>query len=119
MKDTMTSRERVAVLLRRELPDRMGCSSIIGGKHCLAGLKEGYPEGVAPEDYFGYDLAFAGGWIDTAPLRGVNELMAETDEWTLTKNGAGASLNIGSINPAPRSTWNFDCVTPQRWEEIV
>ncbi len=51
-----------------------------------------YPEPVAPWRVFGYDMAQAGGWFDCMPRRGVNELVAETDEWEVRRNGAGAAF---------------------------
>ncbi len=51
-----------------------------------------YPEPVEPWKVFGYDMAQAGGWFDWMPRRGVNELVEETDEWEVRRNGAGGAL---------------------------
>lgn len=118
MTTTMTSHERVATLLRHELPDRIGLFDHYWGETLPRWLQEGYPDGVAVEEYFGYDLQFAGGWIDTTPFRGVSELVAETDEWTLTKNGAGATFKYWKHKSGTPEHVDFDCCTPQRWEEV-
>jgi uroporphyrinogen decarboxylase len=37
-------------------------------------------------------MAPAGGWFDWMPRRGVNELVEETEEWEVRRNGAGGAL---------------------------
>ena len=47
---------------------------------------------IAPGDHFEFDLYPVGGWYDLMPIRGVNEVVEETDEWQVERNGAGALL---------------------------
>lgn len=43
-------------------------------------------------DHFGFDMAGLGGWFDWQPLRGVREVVEETSEWQIIRNGSGALL---------------------------
>lgn len=59
--------------------------------------EEGYPadadgNALPVVDYFDFDLAGVGGWFDALPLRDHSEVLEETDEWSITRNGAGAAL---------------------------
>jgi len=51
-----------------------------------------YPEPAAPWKHFRYDMAGVGGWFDAMPKRGVDELLEETGEWEVRRNGAGGAL---------------------------
>ena len=51
-----------------------------------------YVEPVPPWEYFGHDMASVGGWFDLHPLRGYSEVLEETDEWEVKRNGSGAAL---------------------------
>ena len=51
-----------------------------------------YLEAVPPWEHFGYDMTGVGGWFDLHPMRDYSELLEETDEWTVRRNGAGAAL---------------------------
>ena len=51
-----------------------------------------YIEPVPAWEYFDYDMVGVGGWFDLMPLRDFEELLEETDEWRVTRNGAGAAL---------------------------
>jgi len=57
-----------------------------GGRR-LCHRREGHPR-----FHFGFDIQGVGGWFDSLPKRGVDEMVEETDEWKLVRNGAGAIL---------------------------
>jgi uroporphyrinogen decarboxylase len=42
--------------------------------------------------HFGHDMYAASGSFDVLPLRNVEEVLEETSEWVIKRNGAGASL---------------------------
>jgi len=114
----MTSRERVMTLLRRELPDRMGLFDHYWGETIPDyWIAQGFPADTNPEDYFNYDLCFGGGWIDTTPLRGFSETVEETEECKLVKGGNGATMRYWKHKSGTPEHVDFDCITPQRWEE--
>jgi uroporphyrinogen decarboxylase len=112
----VTSRERVAALLRRELPDRMGIYEHFWGETIRDYWSgQGYPEGASPEDLFDYDLRGAGGWLDTTPFPGFSELLEETDEWQVTRNGYGASLKYWKRKSGTPEHIGFLVNSPQAW----
>ena len=58
---------------------------------------EGYPtdsagQPISPVEHFGYDICGCGGWFDILPIRGMQEVVEETAEWKIVRNGAGALL---------------------------
>ena len=90
-------REVIDSLLRNRPADRVGLAGIIWGDTLAGWVEQGYPtdeegEPVSPEEHFGYDLVGAGGWFDCLPLRGHSEVLEETEDWRITRNGAGAAL---------------------------
>lgn len=111
----VTSRERMAALLRRELPDRMGLYEHYWGETIPAWITQGYPEGQSPEALFDYDLRPLG-WLDTTPFRGVDELIEETDEWRVSKNGRGAILKGWKSRSGTPEHIAFSCATPEAWQ---
>lgn len=119
MTTMMTSRERVQALLRHETPDQMGLFDHFWPEtirdHWLA---QGFPADTSPEDYFGYDMRFAGGWLDTTPLRGTQETVEETEECILLRQGNGAVMRYWKHKSGTPEHVDFDCVTPARWEAI-
>jgi uroporphyrinogen decarboxylase len=116
---TLTSRERTLRLLRRELPDRMGLFDHFWPETIRDYWgHQGYPVDTAPDDYFGYDLRFGGGWIDCTPLRGVREVVEESDEWQLVRGGNGATMRYWKHKSGTPEHVDFDCATPARWEAV-
>ncbi len=56
-------------------------------------LRDGeFEEPVPAWLHFGYDMVGIGGWFDVMPNRGYEELVEETAEWEVKRNGAGAAL---------------------------
>ncbi len=91
------SREVIDNLLRKKKADRVGLHDSPWGDTLAKWVKQGMPadekgNAVNPVEHFGFDMAGAGGWFDWQPKRGVNELIEETDEWRVTRNGAGAAF---------------------------
>ncbi len=85
-------------LLRRKPVERLGLFDCPWGDTLTKWTaEEGYPrneEGrpADPTDVFGFDMVCCGGWFDAMPLRGHSEVLEETGDWILTRNGAGAAL---------------------------
>ncbi len=56
-------------------------------------VQEGeYEEPVPPWLHFGFDMVGTGGWFDIMPLIDYEELLYETEEWDVKRNGAGAAF---------------------------
>jgi len=91
----MTSREIIDNLLRGKPADRVGLCDAPWADTLRKWTDDGYPvddagEPVDPALHFDFDLTCVGGWFDIVPLPTVNEVVEETDEWVIRRNGAGA-----------------------------
>jgi len=116
------SREVVNAILRGNRPERV---AVFDGpwKDTLRKWRgQGYPAGpdgepVNPVDHFGYDLCGVGGWFDLMPLRGHGEVVEETDEWRVTRSGAGAVLKWWKNKSGTPEHIAFDMTSRKVWEE--
>lgn len=85
----MTSRERITAVLRHEEPDRVPMVEICFWPPTVERWRtEGLPEDVSPEQYFEFDRLPRVG-IDCS-LQFEEELIEETDEWTVKRDRDGA-----------------------------
>jgi len=75
-----------------------------------------YEEPVPPWEHFGYDMAGIGPWFDIMPLRDYDELVDETDEWEIRRNGAGAALKYWKHKSGTPEHIDFRMVKRQIWE---
>lgn len=118
----MTSREVIDRLLTGDDPPRMGIYERIWTQTLEKwATEQGYPvdgEGrpVDPHDHFGLDLVGVGGGIDTAPIRGYSELLEETDEWVVRKDGNGASLKRWKRRAGTPEHIAFSMTDRETWE---
>lgn len=113
----MTSRERVAALLHRELPDHMGIYEHFWPETLNSFWpEEGYPKDADPVEFFGFDLQGAGGWLDTTPFRGEPEVLEETEEWRITRDGKGASLKYWKNKSGTPQHMAFTVTSPAAWQ---
>ena len=116
----MTGREATDALMRRKKADHVTCHDSPWGDTMRAWVEQGYPthkvkktvkkeveengqkvekdveeevdEPVSVVEHFGFDMTGAGGWFNGMPLKDTSELLEESDEWTVRRNGAGAAL---------------------------
>lgn len=75
-----------------------------------------YEEPVPVWKYFDYDLVGVGGWFDMMPLRGFDELVEETDEWEVRRNGAGAAFKYWKHKSGTPEHISFRMSTRTIWE---
>lgn len=75
-----------------------------------------YDEPVPEWEYFHYDMVGVGGWFDLMPLRDYEELIEETDEWTIKRNGAGAALKYWKHKSGTPEHIDFHMTSRQIWE---
>lgn len=78
---------------------------------------QGYPSGESPETVFDYDIAGCGGWFASEPFLGRSEVVAETDEWRVVRDGRGASLKYWKHKSGTPEHIDFEVTTPERWTE--
>jgi uroporphyrinogen decarboxylase len=71
---------------------------------------------VDPVDHFGFDVCGVGGWFDIAPLRGVSEVVEETDEWAVRRNGAGAALKWWKNKSGTPEHIDFRMTSREVWD---
>ena len=115
-------REVVDNLLRRKKADRIGLMEYIWFDTQNKWLEQGYPKtaegkAVDPTDHFQYDMASVGGWFDVMPLRNVNEVVEETDEWVVRRNGAGAALKWWKNKSGTPEHVDFRMTSREIWEK--
>lgn len=79
--------------------------------------KEGdYEEPVPAWQHFGFDMVGTGGWFDIMPLRDHEELVEETDEWEVKRNGAGAALKYWKHKSGTPEHVDFRMTSRTIWE---
>ena len=75
-----------------------------------------YEEPVPAWEHFGYDMVGVGGWFDIMPLRDHSELIEETDEWEVKRNGAGAALKYWKHKSGTPEHVDFLMTSREVWE---
>jgi uroporphyrinogen decarboxylase len=143
---SMTPQENIDALLRGKPAERVGLHEGLWSDTYVRWMKEGYPthkvykeagetvreegdgfvrdvvtageyiEPVPAWQHFGYDMLGVGGWFDTKPLRGLDELVSETDEWEIRRNGAGASFKRWKHKMGTPEHIDFRMTTREIWE---
>jgi len=73
-------------------------------------------EPLSPAEHFGYDMVGVGGWFDMLPLKGHSEVVEETDEWRITRNGAGAALKYWKHKSGTPEHIDFRMTSRAVWE---
>lgn len=108
-------------LLRGRRAERAGLFDNIWWDTLAAWVDQGYPKNaegkpVDPGEHFGFDLCGAGGWFDAMPLRGHSELVEETAEWSVKRNGAGAALKYWKARSGTPEHIDFRMTSREVWE---
>ena len=116
------SREVIDSLLRKRPAERVGLHDSPWGDTLRKWTAEGYPrdakgEPVNPVDHFGFDLAGGGGWFDILPLRGQSEIIEETAEWKVVRNGAGACLKWWKNKSGTPEHMAFHMTSREVWDK--
>jgi uroporphyrinogen decarboxylase len=87
------------------------------GKRAEVEVAGEYEEPVPPWQHFGYDMAGAGPWFDQLPLKDHSELVEETDEWEVRRNGAGAALKYWKHKSGTPEHIDFRMTSREVWEQ--
>lgn len=72
---------------------------------------------IDPIDYFNFDLHKCGGFFDTEPNLGSYEVLEETEEWVISRNGAGAIFKWWKDRSGTPEHIDFDMKNREIWEE--
>jgi uroporphyrinogen decarboxylase len=75
-----------------------------------------YLEPVPAWEHFGYDMVGVGGWFDVHPRRGHSEVLEETDEWEVKRNGSGAALKYWKHKMGTPEHIDFLMTSREIWE---
>jgi len=114
----LTSKERISRILRREPVDRIGLLESYWGdtrKKWIADGHLGEDEGL--EDHFGLDIR-RGGWFNSvADLDFGEEIVEETDETKLVRNGNGSLLRWWKDKAGTPEHVGFLVTDRAGWEE--
>jgi len=114
----MTSKERVTTLLKREIPDRMGLYEHFWPETLRDFWPgQGYTKDEKPEYYFDYDIIKCGGGFNSEPFLGQKEVIEETEEWQIIKDGRGATLKHWKNKSGTPEHIDFEVRTPERWKK--
>lgn len=112
----MTPREIVRAIFDKQIPERMGLNESFWPETLSEYWpKQGYPEGADPAEVFSYDVRGVGGWFDSTPFRGVWDVLEETDEWRVARDGRGAALKFWKHKSGTPEHIEFECATPEVW----
>lgn len=116
------SRELILNMLRNDGPiERVGLCENVWRQTLQLWIEQGYPtddEGkpVDPASHFGWDMAGVQWGVALTPLLGVNEVIEETDEWRITRNGGGAAHRRWKKRAGVPEHIDFRMTTREVWE---
>ncbi len=112
----MTSREIVSALLNKQIPERMGCYEHWWPETLRDYWPEqGYPKDANPDVHFGYDMTEVAGWFNTEPFLNQTEVLDETDEWQVIRDGRGAALKFWKKKSGTPEHVSFAIDSPETW----
>ncbi|MDA0711791.1 MAG: hypothetical protein O3B73_16455 [bacterium] len=118
--DTMTGVERIGNILRHKPVDRIGLFEHFWGDT----LKKWQVSGHIQEHedlatHFGFDMATCGAFNMVADLGFVPQVIEETDETILTRDGNGALLRRHKLHNATPEHVDFAVKERKAWEELI
>ena len=116
------SHEVIDCLLRRKPADRVGLHDGPWGDTLRKWVTQGMPADdkgnpVDTVEHFGFDMAGCGGGLDWQPKRGVNEIVEETDQWKIVRNGSGAVLKWWKHKSGTPEHIDFAMTSRKVWEK--
>lgn len=118
---SQTPAQVVNALLKRGNPERVAVHDSPWGDTLRKWVSQGYPADekgnpLPPDEHFGFDMVGCGGWFDWQPLMGFREILEETDEWEIRRNGAGAALKYWKHKSGTPEHIDFRMTSRDVWE---
>ncbi len=115
------SRSLIDALIRKEPAERVGVFENIWRDTLRRWVGEGYPTDdrgrpVDPALELGFDIAGAGGGFNHQPLMGPAEVLEESEEWIVRRNGSGAALKYWKNKSGTPEHIDFRMTTRAVWE---
>ena len=116
-----SSREVIDAIIRRRPAARVGVNDSPWGDTLRQWVTQGMPtdkEGkpVDVVEHFGFDMAGVGGWFDIMPKPGAKEVIEETSEWRVVRNGAGAVLKWWKNKSGTPEHIDFAMTSREIWD---
>jgi len=116
----VTSVERIQRILRREPVDRIGVFEHFWGDTQKKWTAEGHlVEGESLEDHFGFDMQLCWPFNLVARLDYVPEIVEESSETILTRDGNGAILRRHKLHDSTPEHVDFLVKDRASWEEHI
>ena len=117
---TLTGHERMANILQRKPVDRIGVFEHFWDDTHRAWSEAGHlAAGESFEDHFGYDMQLCWANEMVADLDFVPEVIEETDETILRKDGNGAFLRRHKQHDTTPEHVDFSVKERAAWEELI
>ncbi len=116
----MNSAERVKLLLKRQNPDQMGLFEHFWPETLTQSWPaQGYPTDADPARHFDYDIQFAANLLNSEFFPGRNEIVEETDEWKVVRDGRDGALPDGFFLYEDYGFRNGLFCSPQHMRELI
>jgi len=113
---SMTSRERIAVTLRGGVPDRVGMHESPWGETIDLWHKQGLPEKMSVQDYFGMDIGNFGGFDLSFQFPG--QTIEETPEYKIFRDANGVTRKHFNKKSGFTPHWIDHVIKGQKeWDE--
>ncbi len=116
----MTGKERISRILQRKPVDRIGLFEHFWGDTQKKWAQEGH---IRPDedlaDHFGFDISLCWPFNLTADLDFEPEVLEETDETILMRDGNGAVLRRHKLHDSTPEHVDFLVKDRKRWEEYI
>ncbi len=117
-----SSREVIDSLMRKKPAERVGLHDSPWSDTLRKWVTQGMPaddEGKAVDtvDHFGFDMANCGAGLEWQAKRGVSELVEETAEWKIVRNGNGAVFKWWKDKSGTPEHIDFAMTSREVWEK--
>jgi uroporphyrinogen decarboxylase len=110
----------VDALIRNKPPIRCALHDNPWQETVAKWIEQGLPADEAGNadchEHFGFDLIGCGGWFDWHPKPGCNEVLDETDDWTVARNGSGATFRRWKNRSGTPEHLDFAMSSRDIWE---
>ncbi len=117
---TLTSKERIHRIINLEPVDRIGLFEQFWEDTAGHWREQGYlAENESPEDHFGFDIRFVWPFNLTANLDMTEEVIEETEDKILARDGNGAFLKRWKHKTGTPEHVDFTVKDRSGWEELI
>ena len=115
----MTGKERMGRILKRQEVDRIGIYEHFWSDTYKEWSGRHIPAGESFEDHFGYDMAMCWPFNTVADLDYKPEVLEETEDTILQKDGNGAILRRHKKHDTTPEHVDFTVKSRKEWEELT